>query len=350
MSSLGEAIHTARLAAGLTQTELAERVGVSQAAMTRYEKDLRDPRDDRSGGVFSRLCAELGVTERFLVTAGTPLSATAVDAHMRRRATANVTAWRRLEAQLNMLRMHAQLMADEVSMKTSLELPSIDPFETSPQQAAIQHRMQWRMPIGPVRHLTRWMEAAGCLIITADFGTSRVDGLSQWAGGLPVILINATMPTDRRRWTLAHELGHLVLHSQDLPPTAENQANEFAAEFLTPASVIRPQLRGLTLGRARDLKTEWEVSIQAIIMRAADLGTITTAQKQSLFKQLSARGWRQHEPGSEMLPDENPELLASLRGHLDTMGLDPQEIATMTGFSSDLHNDLIPPIRRLRAV
>ena len=59
----------------------------------------------------------------------------------------------------------------------------------------------------------------------------------------PVILINATSPTDRKRLTIAHELGHLVLHSVDVTEELEIEANWFAAEFLMPAEVIRPQLR-----------------------------------------------------------------------------------------------------------
>ncbi|MGH3763554.1 MAG: ImmA/IrrE family metallo-endopeptidase [Pseudonocardiaceae bacterium] len=63
------------------------------------------------------------------------------------------------------------------------------------------------MPIGSVSHLIRWLEAAGCLVIEEDFGTTRVDGLSQWIGDHPVILINSGLLADRKRLTLAHELG-----------------------------------------------------------------------------------------------------------------------------------------------
>ena len=62
MSSLGEAITTARRALGLTQEELAAASGVTQAALSRYENGMREPDAD----VLVRLAAALGVTEPFL--------------------------------------------------------------------------------------------------------------------------------------------------------------------------------------------------------------------------------------------------------------------------------------------
>ncbi|EUA33014.1 putative TRANSCRIPTIONAL REGULATORY domain protein [Mycobacterium xenopi 3993] len=66
-----------------------------------------------------------------------------------------------------------------------------------------RHRALWRMPMGPVVNLTRWMEAAGCLVFEEDFGTQRIDGLSQWVDDHPIILINANAAPDRKRLTKA---------------------------------------------------------------------------------------------------------------------------------------------------
>ena len=79
MSSLGEVIITGRVAAGMTQADLANTIGVTQAAMSRYENDLRDPDPD----TIDRIADALGVTVRFLERASRPSAALAVDAHMR---------------------------------------------------------------------------------------------------------------------------------------------------------------------------------------------------------------------------------------------------------------------------
>jgi len=345
MNLLGEGLVTARRACGLTQEELAEAAGVTQAALSRYESDLREPDAD----VLRRIADALGVTESLLRSMGRLHGAIAVDAHMRRRATAKATIWRQLEARLNMYRMHARKIFEEVSIRAEQRVPTFDPIDTDPSNAAIMIRMQWRMPIGPVRGLTQWMEAAGCLIVTEDFETSRVDGLSQWIGDCPVILINSRAPIDRKRLTLAHELGHLSLHSSEISEDMELEANAFAAEFLMPRDIIKPQLRNLTLGRLLDLKREWGTSMQALIERARDLSVITPEQRMNLYKGLSSRGWRTREPVSDELPPETPELPQNIGVSLMRRGHSPSEIAELAGFSPKcLDHPFSPKVSHLR--
>lgn len=348
--SLGEAIATARRAKGLTQAELADHLGMTQAALSRYENELRQPTDHD----LERLASSLGVVPDLLRRADRMEGALAAGAHMRRRATAKPTVWRRLEAQLNLHRLHAQSLFDELDLKTELTIPWFDPFEYDPGTAARLLRMQWRMPSGPVRGVTRWMEAAGCLIIDTDFDTSRVDGLSQWRGAHPVVMLNVAAPTDRRRLTLAHELGHLCLHRQGVPDDVEADANAFAAEFLMPAETIRPQLRNLTVGRLHDLKRLWGVSMQALIERAHRLDLIGSRERTNFYKRFSALGWRTREPLSDELAPERPRLAAEIGEALLSRGHTQTEAAEICGFTADNpDNPFIPSIgdhHRLRLV
>ena len=96
MTDVGQVLTTARRASGMTQGELAEKANVTQAALSRYENGLREPEPE----TLEDLARALGVTTRFLHQAGAVRGAMAVDAHMRRRATAPATVWRRLEARL----------------------------------------------------------------------------------------------------------------------------------------------------------------------------------------------------------------------------------------------------------
>ncbi|MXW75914.1 MAG: ImmA/IrrE family metallo-endopeptidase [Acidimicrobiaceae bacterium] len=331
MVGLGEAIATARRARGLTQGLLAERLGITQAALSRYENELREPTDD----ALYEIASTLGVVPDLLSRADRMEGALAVGAHMRRRATAKPTVWRRLEAQLNLHRLHAQRLFDELDLRTELTIPWLDPFEYEPTAAARIVRLQWRMPSGPVRDLAGWMEAAGCLIIDTDFETTRVDGLSQWSGPHPVVMLNVSAPTDRRRLTLAHELGHLCLHSQGVPDDVEADATAFAAEFLMPAETIRPQLRNLTLGRLHDLKRQWGVSMQALIERAHELGTITSRERTNFYKRFSARGWRTREPLSDELAQERPRLASEIGKALLARGHNKSEAAKICGYTAD---------------
>lgn len=347
MIELGEALRVARRAQGITQEKLAKRVGITQAALSRYESDLREP----SPHVVETFADALGVTPDLLLSGQRISGAMAVDAHMRRRATAPATAWRRLEARLNMHRLHTRQLMDEVDLRTDLTIPLIDPAEADAASAARMTRMQWRLPARPVRNLTRWMESAGCVVIQEDFGTARVDGLSQWVEDYPVILINVRVPTDRKRLTLAHELGHLVMHSEHMTASPEQDADAFAAEFLMPTEIIRPELRNLTLGKLHDLKRAWMVSMQALIERAWTLKLLSASDRTRLYKQFGARGWRTREPVSDELPSEVPRLAQEIGEALAARGLSAGEMARIAGFSAPSdQNPFQHKDRRLRAL
>lgn len=331
LAVLGEAIHTARVAAGLTQAQLSEQAGVRQGPLSRYENDLRRP-DEQT---LERLAGVLGLTRRLLDKASSINGSTAVEAHMRRRATAPAKAWRRVEAQLNILRIQLHQLLRVVDFDPPNAAPVLDPMDYPPADAAALTRAQWRMTIGPVRNMTGWLESAGCLIVEWDFGASRIDGMSQWVDDYPVLAVNARMPTDRKRLTLAHELGHIVMHSAPvyLDMEVEQEAMDFAAEFLMPASVIRPELRNLTLGRLSDLKRKWMVSMAALIERAHKLGAIPPAKRTSLYKMLSAKGWRKHEPLGSRLPPERPRTPGVIVEELRRLRYTDGQIAEFGGFA-----------------
>jgi Zn-dependent peptidase ImmA (M78 family) len=236
MTRVGDVILTARRAAGLTQEDLAARLGITQAALSRYENDLREPDDD----AVARISEELDVSPEFLTHAFQLTGAIAADAHMRRQKTTKVSDWKAAEAKLKLYRMRSKFLMRCVPINPANHIPTFDPDDTTPADAAKLVRAQWRMPIGPVRNLTRWVESAGVIVIEEHLGTKRIDGLSQRASDYPVLLLNADLANDRKRWTLAHELGHVVLHSSYFDPDVEAQEDAFAAEFLMPAMSSNP--------------------------------------------------------------------------------------------------------------
>lgn len=344
--STGDAILVLRRASDITQEDLAARLGITQAALSRYENDLREP----DTAMLEQLGNVFGVTVDLLRHEFRMQGAIAADAHMRRQRTAKPSDWKRIEARLNMLRMQSVYVLERVPLLPQNHVIQVDPDTHTPQEAAGMLRAAWLMPIGPVRHLIRWVESAGVIVIEEDFGTARIDGISQWAGDHAVILLNSVLPTDRKRFTIAHELGHLVLHRPYIDEDVEAQANAFAAELLMPAHVIRPELTGLTLRKLVDLKAQWGVSIQAIMERASTLGRLSAQERQRLTRQLTDRGWKTREPGSDLLPSEVPELASTIGQRLSESGLTDREVQQLVGARNDRVSPFTPPRRALRAV
>lgn len=113
----------------------------------------------------------------------------------------------------------------------------------------------------------------------------------------PLVGINTNEGPARRVFTLAHELGHLLLHAevQHVDKTAtvfnrgpassqglderEIEANYFAAELLMPRKFISQDLTWhIDIGRADELRAlakRYEVSSQAMVIRLTNLGYLT---------------------------------------------------------------------------
>lgn len=170
-------------------------------------------------------------------------------------------------------------------------------------------------PYVPIRHLTSVLEKAGVLMLALPKPFPHREAFSLWAGydrQRPVIVLSGGASGDRLRLSIAHELGHLVMHKPVANPVREieKQAYRFAAEFLLPEAAMRQELvPPLTLDSFVSLKTRWGVSIQALIVHARDLEIITDRKYTYLFQQLSRRGWRNREPRMFDVPLEKPRAV-----------------------------------------
>lgn len=235
--------------------------------------------------------------------------------HHRKKAALGAQALRRIHAVLALARL--QLRGLSFAHSTIAEpvhgtpVAGVGPhrFEhiavtdlDSPADAARSIRGRWGIVAGPVPDMVKVIEQAGGLVLVRDLGTGDLDAVSHWDGGdqAPLFVLNAHAPGDRFRFSLAHELGHIVMHPE--PGTTavqERQADEFAAELLMPATDVGGEFgRGLTLERLLALKHRWGVSMAALARRAVTLATISEWQYRNLMIEMSTLGYRVHEPGA----------------------------------------------------
>lgn len=248
---------------------------------------------------------------------------------------------------------------------TRPDIPRAGEFPAhEPVRAAEELRRAWRLPVGRVDNLTAVIESAAGIVLYIDFGDDHatVAFISPPGDERMWFLLNSRERAgDRLRLSLAHELGHTVLHR--LLPTAEQteqelQAFQFAAALLLPADEFDRAIPygTLTLSKARGLKETYWVSIQAIIRAAYDRGRISRDRYTSLFKQLSARGWRTEEPAP--IPPESLQLWPEvLRVHREHHGYSDEDLAAVarvgvTTLSDLFPNDFValrPPLRAVRS-
>ena len=294
----GDRLKLARELRGLTQTSLAGSLRLSQSTISSIESGRIEP----SGDVLSSAALTLGLPLSFFTDQYTetfPLGSLVLY-----RARKSLTM--REESQSRRL---AQVIFECVThLATRLKvMPSRIPQLSDPPDtaAAITRDALGLSPDEPIPHLVRSLEQVGANVLALPLVLPRIDAFSLWAGedpAKPIIAVTDGKAGDRLRWSTAHELGHLVLHRsiRGSAAEAEAEANAFAAELLLPENVMREELPApLTLNALAMLKSRWRVSMQALIMRAADLEIITQRQKKYLFMKFSKAGWRKHESTSK---------------------------------------------------
>ena len=171
------------------------------------------------------------------------------------------------------------------------------------EKAAQKLREDLNLGTAPIESFVGLLEAHGAIVITGHLAEDApFDGLAGWAGtSRPVIYINSNRSTDRTRYNLAHEFGHLYLNCDELSEKErENIAHRFAAAFIVPKEAVIHELggprRNLSLAELGLLKRKYGLSIQAWIRRAYDLEVINTHLYRTLYTELSIRGWRRQEP------------------------------------------------------
>jgi Zn-dependent peptidase ImmA (M78 family)/DNA-binding XRE family transcriptional regulator len=322
-----QVVTLARLTRHLTQSQLAKKAEMAQGTISKVEAGIIG----LTQAEIEKLSAALDYPAHFFFSEFRVEGPGVAELyHNRKKQKAGTTLLQYAYATAAMREMHIDVLLRSWDEPAD-GIPSfpIDEFNYEPAKIARTIRAIWRIPAGPIRNLTETIEEAGGIILRCDFATQHIDGFSRYRKNRPpLFFLNRSLLPDRWRWTLAHELGHVVMHSTADPyPEMEQDANRFANEFLMPANEIRTQLLNLTFPKLAALKRQWKVAMQALLMRAGELEIISPRQKQYMFMQLTKAGYRMREPEALDPPLEEPRLLAEIiEFHKSKLGYSDKDI------------------------
>jgi Zn-dependent peptidase ImmA (M78 family) len=333
----------ARESRDLTQGELAAQSGVPQAIISRLEGGITQPSPDHIAAFAKRLeyPGELFFQEDRIFGFNA-----SVFFH-RKRADMPAKTLRRIHSQLNFTRMHLGRLLLATSLDPAVELVRLSIEEHGTPERIAQHvRALLQLPAGPIKDLTAALEDAGVIVVSHSFGTTRTDAVSEWVPGhAPIVLMNGdeSVGGDRYRWTLAHELGHLIMHK--LPSeTMEDEANRFASELLLPAAEIKHHLRNVRLSNLALLKSIWKVSMGALLERAKQLKTINPTQYRYMRINFSKLHYNTKEPPELDFPVEKSTLFGQLvQKHIQDLGYTIDDLARLLNLQPDECSRLYAP-------
>ena len=280
-ADIGERVRECRLAAGLSQEDLAREIGLERTKVAKIESG--DRRVDALE--LARLSSVLGLPmSHFLYRPPQVLSRRAQLVDDTDSEAARQSYW--LEAKLlEWLRDVRQLVELGV-----LHLGSVLTYDGAVGDVeAVREAARWTrdrlgLGLGPIDSLVLACARAGQLVLVTDLpgeGASLVDG------DVAVAVVSSQPDPGRRRTTAAHELGHLVLgdeYSSDIGQSAsradrESVIDTFAAELLLPVDVIAKEtdvadLRETLTKLAATYRTSWSLAVR----QACRAGVIEVSQ------------------------------------------------------------------------
>jgi Zn-dependent peptidase ImmA (M78 family)/DNA-binding XRE family transcriptional regulator len=293
---------------GLTQSELALKISATQSMIAYLEGGYRQPSQE----LLSDICEYTGFPQAFFEQVEITEFPYGSLLYRSRAAVDSIN-----KTQAN---RYGQFMF-EVAEKLSRKLKYRQLTPPRGRKDAVTAARIVRSNLGytpdlPIDDLIYALETKGIFIFKSPVDFPKIDAFSAWAGNdnkFPVIVLTGDTTANRCRYTVAHELGHLFLHSGLFGDFQEfeREADLFAAELLLPEETMsRLVVEPFTLAKAGKIKVEWKVSLQAVIKRAYDLQLISDKTYKSLFVQIS----QQKTKLQTTLDSDVPEIPRSLRG------------------------------------
>ena len=299
----GERLKLARKKAGFSLRKLSEALNgkVSAQSIGKYERGEMMP----SSGILMQLTDVLDVSLEYLMS-----EQVAELKEIEFRKLSGVTATKRAQVEAVVIEKLERYLAIE-------EILDIDSFRWDQQQfgkrfvgkenegevVAEDLRAEWKLGIDPIPNITALLENLGIKVVFIDL-PKNVSGLTCLARKpnqnltLPVIVANEDMTLERRRFTLAHELGHRLIDAES-PVDHEKAANVFAGAFLVPKDhLIREVGRyrnALAFKEFVRLKRRYRVSAATLLLRLKEVDIIDQSTLSYAF-QTYAKGWRSSEP------------------------------------------------------
>ena len=331
----GKCIKLARESRGLSQSKLSELLGVTQATLSRFEKGVLTVTPEAVSKMANVLNYPASFFEKDICIVGE------TSLFYRKRASMTVKDLSILESKISILSKGIDELMESINIP-ELRIPSVEPsVDNSPQEIAYKVRNFLGVPAGPIDKIVSLLEKNGVIVMFLNVDDmEKFDGLTMFTmNQAPVIWINRNIPNDRKRFSLAHELGHLVMHlrSDNLEKSEEQkelEANEFAGEFLMPKSQCKVDLFKLKYKDLGMKKYYWKVSKAAIIYRAKELKCISEETARYLYVTLGRYGERKNE--SVQVPIDEPQIVKKMYSlHVSELKYSAEEMIDITGLMTD---------------
>lgn len=310
-----ERLKQARKASGFSLRQLADKTDLSHTTINKFEKGQATPNSTQ----LLKLASALQIRVEYLFR---PVKTELHNIEYRKRSHFSKKDQHRIQGDILEQAERWQELCDLYlqppipKFKRPENLPIVN-NEQDLESFANQVRIVWQLGLNPIPDLINMLESRGIIVIITSVESEKFDGLSAHIDDKPLIVISRHWTGDRQRFTLAHELGHLLLHDY-LPETIpeEQACNRFAGAFLLPQQALFQQVgekqrQHIENQELYGLKREFGLSMRACLYRLKDAGLLSQTTFTEWQKYFSSKGWHKQEPG-ELYPAEATTLFHQL--------------------------------------
>lgn len=316
-------ITEAREARGLSMIDLADKIGITTQSVSKYERGIMGPAIEN----VQLISRELDFPIEFfykqdagVTTASSPLFFRSRANISKKVKTAcqyqvkwadSIKKW--LETYVDLLDRNVPTISADY---TDLTMEDIE-------ELSLSVRSDWGLSDNSVTDVIGALENNGILV--SQFSTSHycafkgIDAFSSWRDGTPYIIYHSIQKSAvRTRFSVLHELGHLIMHGtipsedaikKEVIELADAQADRFAAAFLLPATSFPKDIHGTSLSALEPVKQKWGAAFSTILRRCEDLDILSDNQLGYLKRQMTTKKFWHKEPLDEILDISGPEIM-----------------------------------------
>lgn len=282
-------IKNARILKGLTLQAVADYVGVSKQMISKYENGNSMP-DSKKFILLSRLFNQK--IDYFFSSFKVELG----EVNFRKKASFSEKKQNSLRENIK-IKLENYIWLEDLlninyNFKNNIESNTINSI-TDIEKAVLQLKNHWNIGTDPVHNIIQLLEDKEIKVLELFEVDDKFDGLATYVNGIyPVIVVNGNFGVERKRFTLLHELGHLLLNIQHLDiKTQEAFCNYFASEFLLPKNHLIQEFGTkrlhFNLIELIAIQKKYGISIPAIVYKLSDIDVISKDKLKQFYQKLN---------------------------------------------------------------
>jgi len=287
---ISQKIKSARSLKGISQQELADAIGVTKQMISKYEKGESIPSSSNLLKLSKSLLVKI---DYFFKPDNIDLGVM----NFRKKSSFSTKKQESLKQKIklslaNYLEIEELLQIDYSFSNTigNKKIKSNKDIE----HVVLLLRNEWEIGLDPIHNIIQLLEDKEIKVVELFDVEESFDGVATFVNNkFPVVVVNGNFPVERKRFTLLHELGHLLLN---LPNNnikeVENYCNLFASEFLFPQKLVIKEFGNkrnlVSLNELIEVQKKYGISIQAIVHRLVQAGIFTDNRKIDFYKKINS--------------------------------------------------------------